>query len=177
MAEFAEKVKEGKPGDARNGSEQSMKSDEEWMGMALEEAALAREAGEVPVGAVIVRGEELLSRAHNAPIALHDPSAHAELLAIRRAAAALGNYRLTGTTLYMTLEPCLMCAGAILQARIGRVVFGATDPKNGAAVSLYRLFEDRRLNHTVAVTEGILREACAEILSGFFQEKRLLSSR
>ncbi len=100
-------------------------TDEKWMRLALEEAALARSAGEVPVGAVIVEGEELLSRAHNAPIALNDPSAHAELLAIRRAAAARGNYRLTGTTLYATLEPCLMCAGAIIQARIGRVVFGA----------------------------------------------------
>ena len=150
-------------------------TDEKWMRLALEEAALAQSAGEVPVGAVIVEGEELLSRAHNAPIALNDPSAHAELLAIRRAAAARGNYRLTGTTLYATLEPCLMCAGAIVQARIGRVVFGAADPKNGAVVSLYRLFEDRRLNHAVAVTEGVLREACAEILSGFFREKRLLS--
>ena len=146
------------------------------MRLALEEAALARAAGEVPVGAVIVQGEELLARAHNSPIALNDPSAHAELLAIRRAAAARGNYRLTGTTLYVTLEPCLMCAGAILQARIGRLVFGAADPKNGAAVSLYRLFEDRRLNHAVAVTEGVLREACAEILSGFFREKRLISA-
>ncbi len=152
-----------------------MEPDEKWMRLALEEAALAAEAGEVPVGAVIVRGEEPLARAHNNPIALHDPSAHAELLAIRRAAAALGNYRLTGTTLYVTLEPCLMCAGAILQARVGRVVFGAADPKNGAAVSLYRLFEDTRLNHAVEVTEGVLRAACAEILSGFFREKRLLS--
>lgn len=152
-----------------------MEPDEKWMRLALEEAALAAEAGEVPVGAVIVRGEEQIARAHNSPIALHDPSAHAELLAIRRAAAAFGNYRLTGTTLYVTLEPCLMCAGAILQARVGRVVFGAADPKNGAAVSLYRLFEDTRLNHAVEVTEGVLREACAEILSGFFREKRLLS--
>ncbi len=150
-------------------------TDEKWMRLALEEAALARSAGEVPVGAVIVEGEEVLGRAHNAPVALNDPSAHAELLAIRRAAAARENYRLTGTTLYATLEPCLMCAGAIIQARIARVVFGAADPKNGAAVSLYRLFEDRRLNHAVTVTEGVLREACAEILSGFFREKRLLS--
>jgi len=150
--------------------------DEKWMRLALEEAALALSAGEVPVGALIVEGEELLARAHNAPIALSDPSAHAELLAIRRAAAARGNYRLTGATLYATLEPCLMCAGGIIQARIGRVVFGAADPKSGAAVSLYRLFEDRRLNHAVAVTEGILREDCAEILSGFFREKRLLST-
>jgi tRNA(adenine34) deaminase len=152
-----------------------MESDEKWMRLALEEASLAMSAGEVPVGAVIVRGEELLARAHNNPIALNDPSAHAELLAIRQAAAAAGNYRLTGTTLYMTLEPCFMCAGAILQARIGRIVFGASDPKNGAAVSLYRLFEDSRLNHAVEVTGGVLSEACAEILSGFFREKRLLS--
>ena len=153
-----------------------MEIDEKWMELALEEAALAREAGEVPVGAVIVRGEELLARAHNRPISLHDPSAHAEILAIRRAAAAAGNYRLAGTTLYATLEPCIMCAGAIIHARIERLVFGAADPKNGAAVSLYRLFEDRRFNHTVAVTVGVLQEACAEILSGFFREKRLTSS-
>jgi tRNA(adenine34) deaminase len=161
--------------DREMGREGPMESDEKWMRLALEEAALARSAGEVPVGAVIVRGEELLARAHNNPIALNDPSAHAELLAVRRAASALGNYRLNGTTLYVTLEPCLMCAGAILQARIGRIVFGAADPKNGAAVSLYRLFEDSRLNHTVKVTGGVLREDCAKILSGFFREKRLLS--
>ena len=153
-----------------------MKIDEKWMELALEEAALSREAGEVPVGAVIVRREELLARAHNRPISLHDPSAHAEILAIRRAAAAAGNYRLAGTTLYVTLEPCIMCAGAIIHARIERLVFGAADPKNGAAVSLYRLFEDRRFNHDVAVTGGVLREACTEILGGFFREKRLTSS-
>ena len=152
-----------------------METDEKWMQLALEEAFLAREADEVPVGAVIVRGEELLARAHNSPITLSDPSAHAEVLAIRRAGSLLGNYRLAGTTLYVTLEPCLMCAGAILQARIGRIVFGAVDPKGGAAVSLYRLFDDRRLNHIVAVTEGVLRAACTEILSGFFRTKRLLS--
>jgi tRNA(adenine34) deaminase len=177
MAEFAGKVKGGKAGGEKGGSEEvpGSERDEKWMRLALEEAALARSEGEIPVGAVIVRGEELLARAHNAPIALIDPSAHAELLAVRRAATATGNYRLTGTTLYVTLEPCLMCAGAIIQARIGRVVFGARDPKNGGVVSLYSLFEDRRLNHTVAVTEGVLREACAQILSGFFREKRLAS--
>ena len=149
--------------------------DEKWMRLALEEAFLARESEEVPVGAVIVRGEELLAQAHNSPITLNDPSAHAEILAIRRAAAVLGNYRLAGTILYVTLEPCLMCAGAILQARVGRVVFGAADPKGGAVVSLYRLFDDRRLNHAVAVTEGVHREACVEIISGFFRTKRLIS--
>jgi tRNA(adenine34) deaminase len=152
-----------------------METDERWMRIALEEAALAREAGEVPVGAVLVREETPIARAHNSPIALHDPTAHAEILAIRRAAAEAGNYRLTGTTLYVTIEPCLMCAGAILQARIGRLVFGAADPKGGAAVSLYRLFDDGRLNHAVALTQGVLQEACAEILSGFFREKRLIS--
>ena len=154
-----------------------MEIDEKWMELALEEAALAREAGEAPVGAVIVRGEELLARAHNRPISLHDPSAHAEILAVRRAAAAAGNYRLAGTTLYVTLEPCIMCAGAIIHARIERLVFGAADPKNGAVVSLYRLFEDPRFNHAVVFTGGVLREACAEILSGFFREKRLTSSQ
>ncbi len=152
-----------------------MASDEKWMRLALDEAALAQAAGEVPVGAVIVRGEELLAKGYNSPIVLSDPSAHAELIAIRRAAAEIGNYRLSGTTLYTTLEPCLMCAGAILQSRIERLVFGAADPKSGAAVSLYRIFDDRRMNHAVEVTEGILRNACAEILSGFFREKRLHS--
>jgi tRNA(adenine34) deaminase len=150
-------------------------TDEKWMRLALEEAGLARTAGEVPVGAVIVCGGKLLARGHNAPISLHDPSAHAEILAIRRAAATVGNYRLPGATIYATIEPCLMCTGAMLHARIERLVFGAADPKSGAVVSLYRLLEDRRLNHIVAVTEGILREACAEILSGFFREKRLIS--
>ncbi|MBU2053877.1 MAG: tRNA adenosine(34) deaminase TadA [Proteobacteria bacterium] len=153
-----------------------MDVDEKWMRLALEEAALAGAAGEVPVGAVIVRGEEILARAHNSPIALHDPSAHAEILAIRRAAAAVGNYRLTGTTLYVTLEPCLMCAGAIIHARIERLVFGAADPKGGVAVSLYRLFADGRFNHAVELTEGVLRVECAETLSGFFREKRLPSA-
>jgi len=154
-----------------------MGTDEKWMRLALEEARLAEKSGEVPVGAVLVRGEEVLARGHNSPITLHDPSAHAEILAIRTAASLLGNYRLTGTTLYITLEPCLMCAGAILLARIDRVVFGAADPKSGALISLYRLFDDQRLNHAVTVTEGVLREACVEIISGFFRAKRLISPR
>jgi tRNA(adenine34) deaminase len=152
-----------------------LETDEKWMRIALAEAGRAREAGEVPVGAVIVRNGERLAAAHNHPIALHDPSAHAEILAIRAAAAVVENYRLAGTTLYVTLEPCLMCAGAILHARIERLVFGAADLKNGAVVSLYRLFDDRRFNHTVSITEGVLRDECGEILSGFFREKRLAS--
>ena len=152
-----------------------MDADEKWMRIALEEAGEALAAGEVPVGAVIVRGGELLARAHNGPIALNDPSAHAEILAIRRAAAAAGNYRLPGTTLFVTIEPCMMCAGAVLHARIERLVFGAADPKGGAAVSLYRVFDDRRLNHAVAVSGGVLAGACKEILIGFFREKRVVS--
>jgi tRNA(adenine34) deaminase len=158
------------------GDGERMEGDEKWMRIALEEAGEALAAGEVPVGAVIVRGGELLARAHNGPIALNDPSAHAEMLAIRRAAAAAGNYRLPGATLYVTLEPCLMCAGAILHARIERLVFGAADPKGGAAVSLYRVLDDTRLNHAVAVAGGVLAEACKEILSGFFREKRIIST-
>ncbi len=150
-------------------------ADDFFMGIALEEAREAQAEGEVPVGAVLASGTEILARAHNRPIAGHDPSAHAEMLALRRAAQVLGNYRLAGTTLYVTLEPCIMCAGAIVQARIGRLVFGARDQKGGAVVSLYRLLDDGRLNHRVRITEGIRREACAEIMSGFFREKRITS--
>ena len=147
--------------------------DEIYMDMALEEAGAAQADGEVPVGAVLVRRGEILSRAHNRPIAFCDPCAHAEILAIRAAAHNLGNYRLNGATLYVTLEPCAMCCGAIIQARIARLVFGARDAKGGAVVSLYQLLADSRLNHQVAVTEGIRREICAEIIGGFFRQKRL----
>ena len=153
-----------------------MEPDETFIRLAIEQARLALERGEVPVGAVVTRNGEILATAHNGPITLRDPSAHAEMLAIRRAAEKAGNYRLAGATLYVTLEPCIMCAGAILQARIGRVVYGTDDPKNGGVFSLYRLLEDRRLNHRVEVTRGILKETCAEILSGFFREKRISSA-
>jgi tRNA(adenine34) deaminase len=148
-------------------------TDEKWMRAAIAQAKLASDAGEVPVGAVIVFNGELLSSAYNNPVSSSDPSAHAEILAIRKAAAILKNYRLGGTTLYVTLEPCLMCTGAIIQARIARLVFGASDPKNGAAESLYHIFDDNRLNHAVIVQGGVLREECGEILSGFFRRKRL----
>jgi tRNA(adenine34) deaminase len=150
-----------------------MDQDEEFMRLALAEAEKALLAGEVPVGAVMVRGGALIASAHNGPVGLKDPSAHAEILALRRAAAAEGNYRLAGTTLYVTIEPCLMCAGALVHARVSRLVFGATDPKGGAVVSLYGVLQDTRLNHRVDVTGGVLREACSEILSRFFREKRL----
>jgi tRNA(adenine34) deaminase len=146
-----------------------------FMEMALEEARLARKEGEVPVGAVITYGNEILARAHNRPRGENDPTAHAEILAMRRAAKILGNYRLTGATLYVTIEPCVMCAGAIVHARIGRLVFGARDPKSGGAVSLYGLLSDGKLNHGVELMEGVCGDACAEILSGFFREKRITS--
>ena len=150
-----------------------MDRDEKFMRLALAEAEKALQAGEVPVGAVVVRGGEVIASAHNGPVGLKDPSAHAEILALRRAAAAEGNYRLAGTTLYVTIEPCLMCAGALIHARVSRLVFGAPDPKGGAVVSLYGVLQDGRLNHRVEVTGGVLREACSEILSRFFREKRL----
>ena len=150
-------------------------TDEQFMRLALAQARLARDAGEVPVGAVVVHDGEILSAAHNRPISGQDPSAHAEMLVIRQAAGRLGNYRLTGVTLYVTLEPCIMCAGAMIQARVSRLVYGAADPKSGAVTSLYRLLQDERLNHRVEVTSGILEEICAEILSGFFRGKRITS--
>ncbi len=149
-------------------------TDERFMRMALEEARKAGKEGEVPVGAVLVSGEDVLARAGNGPIALNDPTAHAEIRAIRSAAAQMGNYRLPGTTLYATLEPCIMCAGAILHARIGRVVFGCRDPRGGAVESLYRLLRDERLNHCASWTGGILEGECSEILSGFFRQKRIM---
>lgn len=150
-----------------------MGRDEHFMRLALAEAGKALAAGEVPVGAVVVSGDEVVASACNGPVGLRDPSAHAEILALRRAAATGGNYRLVGTTLYVTLEPCIMCAGALVHARVSRLVFGAADPKGGAVVSLYRLLEDGRLNHRVEVTGGVLAVECGEILSRFFREKRL----
>lgn len=153
-----------------------MRTDDDYMKMALEEAQKALEKDEVPVGAVVLLEGRIIGRGHNMPITTHDPSAHAEILALRRAAAATGNYRLTGASLYVTLEPCIMCAGAIIQSRLARVIFGARDPKCGAAASLYEVLTDNRLNHQVAVTEGILKEECGEIISRFFRKKRVVSA-
>jgi tRNA(adenine34) deaminase len=146
--------------------------DEHWMGLALEEATRAAEAGEVPVGAVVVVDGRLLARGHNAPIARHDPTAHAEIVALREAAREVGNYRLTGATLYATIEPCAMCCGAALHARIARLVYGADDAKAGAVRSLHRLLDDARLNHRVEVTAGVRAEECGARLSAFFRTKR-----
>jgi len=149
-----------------------MHDDHQWMGLALEEAALAAAAGEVPVGAVVVMDGRLLGRGHNAPIALSDPTAHAEIVALRAAARTVGNYRLTGATLYATVEPCVMCCGAALQARVARLVYGAADPKAGAARSLYQMLEDPRLNHRVEVAAGVRGDECGARLSEFFRAKR-----
>ena len=150
-----------------------MQTDRDFMKLALDEAQTAYDCGEVPVGAVLVQEGHVLARAHNTPIMGNDPSAHAELLVIRRAAEIASNYRLVGAELYVTLEPCVMCAGAIIQARLARVIFWARDPKNGAVVSLYKILTDERLNHQVKITEGILQEECGEILGRFFRQKRV----
>ncbi len=146
--------------------------DEYFMAVALEEAVRAGAEGEVPVGAVLVADGRMIARCHNRPIGLLDPTAHAEILVLRDGAAELGNYRLSGCVLYVTLEPCAMCAGALLQARIGRLVFGVEDPKAGAVRSVYFLLEDDRQNHRMEVTGGVLREDCREVLRRFFQERR-----
>jgi tRNA(adenine34) deaminase len=152
-----------------------MQTDNDFMKIALEEAQAAYREGEIPVGAVLVHEGHVLARAHNSPITRNDPSAHAELLALRLAGETIGNYRLVGAQLYVTLEPCIMCAGAIIQARLSRVIFGVRDPKNGAVVSLYKILIDERLNHQVEITEGILQEECGELLSRFFRQKRIIS--
>jgi len=142
------------------------------MRVALAEARAGLAAGEVPVGAVVVVGGVIVGQAHNAPIGLVDPSAHAEVLALREAARKLGNYRLPDATLFATLEPCTMCCGAIIQARLARVVFGAPDPRAGAIESVYRLLDDPRLNHRVEAQGGVLADECTALLREFFETKR-----
>ena len=142
------------------------------MAVALDEARRGLAAGEVPVGAVVVIGDEIVGRAHNAPIALVDPTAHAEVLALREAARQRGNYRLSGATLYATIEPCAMCCGAALHARVGRLVYGAPDSKAGAVESLYRLLDDARVNHRVAARGGVCADEAAGLLRQFFEGKR-----
>jgi tRNA(adenine34) deaminase len=146
--------------------------DERMMALALEDARDAAEAGDVPVGAVVAMGERVLGRAGNAREREQDPTAHAEILALRQAAAAVGSWHLEGCTIYVTLEPCAMCAGALVLARVDRLVFGAPDPKAGFAGSLGNLVQDPRLNHAVEITAGVLEAECAEILRAFFRERR-----
>jgi tRNA(adenine34) deaminase len=146
--------------------------DDHFMAVALEEARKGGAEGEVPVGAILVAGGQMIARGHNRSIGLLDPTAHAEILVLREGAVELGNYRLSGCVLYVTLEPCAMCAGALIQARIERLVFGAEDPKAGAVRSVYALLEDDRQNHRVEVRGGVLREDCRLVLRQFFQERR-----
>lgn len=146
--------------------------DSGFMGLALDLAREAGAAGEVPVGALVVLEGEVIGRGFNQPIGRNDPTAHAEIMALRAAATRFGNYRLPGCTLYVTLEPCAMCAGAIMHARVGRVVFGARDPKTGAAGSVVDLFAENRLNHHTAVAGGVLEAECGGLLSGFFAARR-----
>lgn len=150
----------------------TVQEDSHWMRHALLLAQRARDEGEVPVGAVLVRDNQIIGEGWNRPVGSHDPSAHAEIQALRAAGAAAGNYRLTGSTLYVTLEPCVMCAGAIVHARVNRLVFGATDPKAGAVQSVYDVIANPRLNHRVEWTGGVLEAECSQQLRDFFKARR-----
>jgi len=150
----------------------SSTADEHWMRHALELAGHAQAAGEVPVGAVLVRGDAIVADGWNCPIAESDPTAHAEILTLRAAGAALGNYRLPDTTLYVTMEPCPMCAGALVHARVSRLVFGAPDLRAGAAGSVFELVRANELNHRLDVTGGVLESECRERLQAFFRARR-----
>ena len=147
-------------------------TDEHWMQHALSLADRAEQEGEVPVGAVLIKDNEIIAEGWNHPIAEHDPTAHAEIMALRAGARKIENYRLIDTTLYVTLEPCVMCAGAIIHARVGKVVFGASDPKTGAAGSLFDILGTEKLNHKVQVEGNVLEQECAEKLKSFFQSRR-----
>jgi len=149
-----------------------IRSDDDYMRVALALARQAELSGEVPVGAIVVKDGDIIGRGSNAPISRHDPSAHAELLALREAAQYLGNYRLIGCELFVTLEPCVMCVGAMFHARIARVVFGANDFKTGACGSVLNLFAEQRLNHHAEITVGVLAKECGQVLSDFFAVRR-----
>ena len=149
-------------------------TDTEYMQIALDLAHLAAINGEVPVGAIIVKDGEVIGRGSNAPIGLHDPTAHAEIIAMREAAKHLGNYRLVDCTLYVTLEPCAMCSGAMQHARIAKLVYGASDPKTGACGSVVNLMAEPKLNHHTKVLGGVLADECGAVLSAFFKQRRLM---
>ena len=154
-----------------------MMEPEELMRLAIEQAALAEAAGDVPIGAVIARGRRVIAAAGNRRIVAADPTAHAEMLAIRAAARALGDWRLAGCTMAVTLEPCCMCAGAIVLARIDRLIYAAPDPKAGAVETLYNICTDDRLNHRVEVVAGVLADQCGKMLSDFFQRQREMGKK
>jgi tRNA(adenine34) deaminase len=146
--------------------------DEQYMRIAIEQAKIAEENGDVPIGTVIVHKNQIIAKAYNQREQLQDPMAHAEIIALTQAAAALENWHLNGCTMYVTLEPCPMCAGALVLARIDRLVYGCDDPKTGACKSLYNIVQDKRLNHRLEVTSGVLADECAELLQQFFQKRR-----
>jgi tRNA(adenine34) deaminase len=148
------------------------KNDENFMRIAIDQARIAEENGDVPIGAVIVHNDQIIAKAYNQREQLQDPTAHAEIIALTQAAAALETWHLNGCTMYVTLEPCCMCAGALVLARIDRLVYGCDDPKTGAVKSLYNIVQDERLNHRVEVTSGVLAEECSKQLQYFFQDKR-----
>ena len=147
-------------------------NDEAYMQLAMKQAERAQAHGEVPVGAIIVKDGDVIAEGFNRPIEHHDPTAHAEIVALRKAAQTLQNYRLTGTTLYVTLEPCAMCLGAIIQARISRLVFGAFDPRAGAVASVFEILSESRLNHRVDWTGGVMADECGDLLKQFFKARR-----
>ena len=149
-----------------------MANDLDFMRLALEQAALAGERGEVPVGAVVVQGDQVIAVGSNAPIGDHDPTAHAEIIALRAAGEALGNYRLSDCRLYVTLEPCAMCSGAIFHARLSEVIYGAADPKTGAAGSALNLYDHRGINHQTVVRGGVMAQDCGQMLQAFFARRR-----
>ena len=146
--------------------------DAAWMELALEQAALAAQAGEVPVGALVIKDGEIIGRGHNRNLLDNDPTAHAEIVALRQAAARVGNHRLSGCVLFSTIEPCSMCAGALIHARIARLVYGAADVKAGAAGSVLAVLNHPRLNHKMEITTGILSERCSTVIQDFFRQKR-----
>ncbi len=158
-------------------SEQPFEFDQRMMAQAIAEAERALEAGDVPVGAVVVHEGRIIGRGHNQREQLQDPTAHAEMIALTAAAASLGSWRLIGCTLYVTLEPCTMCAGAIVNARLDRLVYGAEDPKAGACGSLFNIVADERLNHRVPVVRGVLGTVCAQLLRDFFARQRALGKK
>lgn len=151
--------------------------DETFMALALQQAQLAWQEGEVPVGAVLVKDDQVIAAGYNRPIGKHDPSAHAEMVALRLAAELLQNYRLPGCELYVTLEPCLMCSGAMMHARLARVIFGASDAKTGTCGSVMNVFEQTQLNHHTQVIGGVLAQQCSDLLKAFFAERRLLAQQ
>jgi len=151
--------------------------DDDFMRQALEQAQHAWDLGEVPVGAVVVKDGVVIARGYNQPIGRHDPTAHAEIVALRAAAEALGNYRLPGCELYVTLEPCVMCSGAMMHARLAKVVYGATDPKTGACGSVVNLFEQEQLNHHTAIAGGVMADECGAMLKSFFAARRAAAKR